>query len=107
MVSGDLYKDDDQFLVHEHGLCPHPHHGSQSEVVDESRHSHAASELISPVNASHKHQEHAQQCQAELDVELGGISISQFSGQVTEFHYKLSQQWLCISTKGVKWRKLT
>ena len=54
MASGDVYKDDDQLLVHEPSLCSHPHHGSQSEVVDEDRHSHTASKYISPVNASHE-----------------------------------------------------
>ncbi len=74
---GDLDKDDDQFLEHEHSLCPHPHHRHQCEVLDQSRHSHTASEWIRLVNARHKHNQHTANGDTELNVELGSITYAQ------------------------------
>lgn len=75
----DLDKDNGQFLEHEHGLCSHPHHGNQSEVVDEDRHCDTAFKHVSPVNTHHKHHQHGQERQTELDMELGSISLAKFS----------------------------
>ena len=71
----DFTKDDDQFLEHEDGLSPHPHDCGQSEVVDEHRYCHTTSFLLSLSHASHKHQEHYKHGNAELGMELGGISL--------------------------------
>ncbi len=71
---GDLNKDDDQFLEHEHSLCPHPDHRHQCEVLDQSRHSHTASEWIRLVNARHKNNQHTANGDTQLYVELSNIS---------------------------------
>ena len=72
---GDSTKDNDQFLEHEDSLCPHPHDGGQSEVVDEHRDCHTASLLLSLSHTGHKHKEHKEHGKAELGVELGSISL--------------------------------
>ena len=51
---GDTSEHDDQFLEHEHSLCPHPHHSHQCQVVDQNRHEHTASVHTCLVNASYE-----------------------------------------------------
>ena len=49
----------DQLLEHEHSLCPHEHHSSQCEVVDQNRHKHAAFKHMCLVNAGYEDDQHA------------------------------------------------
>ena len=79
ILGGDADKNNDQLLEHENSLCSHPHECSQSEVMDEGRHSHTASIDWCPVNPNHKHQQHAEDCNAELNVEFCGIFLAKFS----------------------------
>lgn len=72
----DSDKDNNQFLEHEHSLRSHPHHSGQSEVVDEQGDSNAALTGRSLSDTHKKYNEHAEHGDAELDMELGGISLA-------------------------------
>ena len=57
-LGGSFTEHNDQLLEHEHSLCPHQHHSSQREVVDQNRHSHTPSVHMCLVNAAHKDNQH-------------------------------------------------
>ena len=76
---GDFPEDKDQLVEHEGSLSTHPHDSSQGEVVDQEGHHHTTSIHCSLLNASYKHQQHAEYSYGELDVVLGVVTISQFS----------------------------
>ena len=77
----------DQLLKHEHSLCPHPHHRRQCEVVDQNRHEHTASIDTCSVNTTDKDNQHAEQSNAELDMKLGGISVTQLPVCIIEIFW--------------------
>ena len=76
----------DQLLEHEHSFCTHPHHSNQRKVVDQGWGCHTASIHIRLVNTSNKHNQHAKQSYAELDVELCSISFTKFPVQWNYLH---------------------
>ncbi len=45
-------ENDDQFLEHQHSFSTHPHHRSQSEVLDDQREDCAGNLILCPVNSN-------------------------------------------------------
>ena len=76
---GDTDKYNDQFLEHEKSFCSHPQYCHQSEVVDEGRHCHTSTIYARPIYTNYKHQQHEEHGNAQLNMELGGISLAKCS----------------------------
>ena len=79
----------DQLQEHEQGLSSHPHHGDQSEVVDEGRDGHTERKILHSLNATHECQEHESHRETELDAEHCRVTLSQITAEREEpsIHY--------------------
>ena len=71
-------KDDSQLENCEECISCNPHGSHQCEVVHQSRGKHANFKCLHLVDASHKEDQHEDHGQAELNPELGIVSLSQF-----------------------------
>ena len=116
ITGSDADKHNDQLLEHEQGLCSHPHHSHQCEVMYQDRHKHTASILSCFVDANHKNDQHAEQSYAKLKVELGCISLAKLSVQqeVMEVCVNLYTHFDCIEldqlislTHNIQWVRET
>ena len=84
----DSDKHNDQLLEHEQSLCSHPHDSHQSEVVNEDGHCHTSTVHRCSLHTNHKHQQHEEHGNTQLDMELGGISFAKCS--VWNIYYSIA-----------------
>ena len=78
MFGMDVPKYDDEFLEHEQGLGSHPGHRRHGKVLDEQRESCAANLSLRAVDSNQEEQQHAEDGNAQLNVELASLLCTYF-----------------------------
>ena len=68
-----MSKDNNKFFDHENRLGSHPGHRRHGEVLDEQREGCAANLSLRAVDSDQKEEQHAEDGNAQLNVELAGI----------------------------------
>ena len=78
MFGMDVPEYDDEFLKHEQGLGSHPGHRRHGEVLDEQREGGAANLSLRAVDSNQKEEQHAENGNAQLNVELASLLCAYF-----------------------------